>query len=89
MAFHSLLRVCCKNSLIFHVPIAHLEWHSLEHRDPTKALWRILKSMSHVLHHGLLPDRFLYSLLRLNVVGICVEGFNLPLRFILPLLSLT
>ncbi len=53
--------------------------HPLEHRDPPKALGRILQGVGHILQDGLLPDSFLDLPLGLNIERIRVQAGDFPL----------
>lgn len=55
------------------------ERDALEHRDPPKALGRVLERVLHILHDGLLADGLLDAPLRLDVERVRIEMLDLAL----------
>lgn len=62
----------------------HLDGH-IKHDDPSKALWRVLERMLHILEHSLLPDRFLDAALCFDIVRICVKARGLEILLLMGL----
>lgn len=54
-------------------------WDVLEHRNPTKALWRVFHGVFQVFHHSLEPNCLFDLALCLDVIRVCVQSSNFPL----------